>query len=1051
MVAGQFRRDRIHGTGKSNRLPGWNPLFSLETQVAGPTNFDPAIRSQSARDLEFVLDMKVPITNLGTLNRDFSVTVPGQGFNLPGSGGPTGTRERPVLEHPLPLQHVWKTKMAKPKPPEERPTITAPVPEEPTIEETLAKARTGCAGHTAGAQGGRSKMVKDARYNPKTWWRDPEFLRDPPNKLDGEPWNFADSDKRQRIKAHDRMMRTVKRPEDAGSPRDDTYWDHTKRAPEYWPGRDTAERVDELPFNDYQVRPVFLPDMFAEPKENMTHEEKVHRMKRIREYFRQRYGGRYGLLKVFRNFALERPGYIVASDLQLVLDQMGVKAARDECSMLIEAADKDYKGALTFDEFADLVYAPDVEVGGVKTQAQERHVRHTARDLLLGLASRFPKLQRFFHDMDPERRYLVNKEQFMNAISSCMNHATSEAVDYLWACNFETPEGHGMEGKGAPHEWDTACVDWRGFMQHVANFAHIHRPPTPVCVRSKKNKKDQVMRTIALTGKPELSNLQWPGPPQGSEDEVVLHADKLVYKEKELRDPVEDCHLRTYHFVEDIRVKAMRGQRALKSKVPRPELERLLGGRERMNRDELVDLICRHCNPEDDGRSDRTASVASWDAAELGPLEPKEVPARPLSKADVQALVATEFTDKDLDVDCAHFLKTVYEWKSKLAEVNDGLEPRLRQLRPKRQRPEHGRYDNYWRARMVMETLYDAMAQMEVSNGGKLKSSKVFKRLDMDQDGYVSLEDLSQAFRKYKVQADQEDIHALMTALDYENKGAVDIGEFTRHYVVYEGNLLDNMSRPIKAVVEDGGTFVGGVENDGRPHPDGFTQRSHSPGATERAGVSVRSSKSKSDRSSRRRSRAGTPLDMVEAEGGGGVGQENQAPERDDKSVLSATTGGLSFRTRSSALDRLYSEPQRITDVIKRRTDRWKPQWTDLYSEEGPPSRYQNTLYPDTRHITEPMDPKSGSYLPPQERFKCMSKTQDMLGVPDNATPQVYDELRKNAQRDFKLERIRKRQADFAERREVAEMAAKEFDERRLARKALTLLEYERRVPISCG
>jgi hypothetical protein len=30
-------------------------------------------------------------------------------------------------------------------------------------------------------------------------------------------------------------------------------------------------------------------------------------------------------------------------------------------------------------------------------------------------------------------------------------------------------------------------------------------------------------------------------------------------------------------------------------------------------------------------------------------------------------------------------------------------------------------------------------------------------------------------------------------------------------------------------------------------------------------------------------------------------------------------------------------------------------------------------------------------------------------------------------------------------------MAAKEFDERRLARKALTLLEYERRVPISAA
>ena len=38
------------------------------------------------------------------------------------------------------------------------------------------------------------------------------------------------------------------------------------------------------------------------------------------------------------------------------------------------------------------------EVGGPPTQAQERHVRHVTRDVMLGLASRFPKLQRFFLD-----------------------------------------------------------------------------------------------------------------------------------------------------------------------------------------------------------------------------------------------------------------------------------------------------------------------------------------------------------------------------------------------------------------------------------------------------------------------------------------------------------------------------------------------------------------------------------------------------------------------------------------------------------------------------
>ena len=71
-------------------------------------------------------------------------------------------------------------------------------------------------------------------------------------------------------------------------------------------------------------------------------------MKRLREYLRQRYGGRPSLLQSFRNLSLEKPGYVVPADLQLVFDQMGLKITRGECQMLIEAVDKDYKGGATF-------------------------------------------------------------------------------------------------------------------------------------------------------------------------------------------------------------------------------------------------------------------------------------------------------------------------------------------------------------------------------------------------------------------------------------------------------------------------------------------------------------------------------------------------------------------------------------------------------------------------------------------------------------------------------------------------------------------------------
>merc|ERR1719387_1392796 len=120
-----------------------------------------------------------------------------------------------------------------------------------------------------------------------------------------------------------------------------------------------------------------------------------------------------------------------------------------------------------------------------------------------------------------------------------------------------------------------------------------------------------------------------------------------------------------------------------------------------MNRDELVDLIMGLVRGPDNDIKTETGSVMS----------------------------------KDDDVDISHFKKTVYEWKSKLAEVNDAFNPALRQLRPKRQRPEHGRYDNYWRARMTMETLADAMEPHESGMGGKLQSRKLFKRLDLDNDG----------------------------------------------------------------------------------------------------------------------------------------------------------------------------------------------------------------------------------------------------------------------------------------------------------------------------
>ena len=42
---------------------------------------------------------------------------------------------------------------------------------------------------------------------------------------------------------------------------------------------------------------------------------------------------------------------------------MGVSMALRECELLIQAVDRSDKGSITFEEFADLVYAPMIEIG----------------------------------------------------------------------------------------------------------------------------------------------------------------------------------------------------------------------------------------------------------------------------------------------------------------------------------------------------------------------------------------------------------------------------------------------------------------------------------------------------------------------------------------------------------------------------------------------------------------------------------------------------------------------------------------------------------------
>merc|ERR1719181_1735313 len=191
-----------------------------------------------------------------------------------------------------------------------------------------------------------------------------------------------------------------------------------------------------------------------------------------------------------------------------------------------------------------------------------------------------------------------------------------------------------------------------------------------------------------------------------------------------------------------------------------------------------------------------------------------------LVRADVEAYVATQRTNRDHEIDVNQFLENVYrppDEKKVIHSVNDGLNRQVRGNRPPRERPSHmeePRYDNYWQARYVMELINDAIAEVENSNGGKLKPSKIFKRLDIDNDGFISLSDLKSAFERYKIPATDADLHAAFTCLDKQDNGSINIGEFTRNYEIHQGSMLENMQKPIRSVLHEGGVDHGGPVQD---------------------------------------------------------------------------------------------------------------------------------------------------------------------------------------------------------------------------------------------
>ena len=64
------------------------------------------------------------------------------------------------------------------------------------------------------------------------------------------------------------------------------------------------------------------------------------------------------------------------------------------------------------------MYAPMVEMGQGAADAVDRHTKLVTSQILEMLVERGPQLGKAFCDVDPDRGYLISKEQFANALGT---------------------------------------------------------------------------------------------------------------------------------------------------------------------------------------------------------------------------------------------------------------------------------------------------------------------------------------------------------------------------------------------------------------------------------------------------------------------------------------------------------------------------------------------------------------------------------------------------------------------------------------------------------
>lgn len=105
------------------------------------------------------------------------------------------------------------------------------------------------------------------------------------------------------------------------------------------------------------------------------------------------------------------------------------------------------------------------------------------------------------------------------------------------------------------------------------------------------------------------------------------------------------------------------------------------------------------------------------------------------------------------------------------------------------------------------ETLYSS---------SDLRPFNIFKRLDLDNDGYITLSDLKQACDSKSIPLSDEDCSALMAELDKSKTGSVNVGEFCKSFFVPQNSILDQIQRRFIGVSREAGSEYLSMRGTGR-------------------------------------------------------------------------------------------------------------------------------------------------------------------------------------------------------------------------------------------